>query len=304
MISFNFKHHFHSKLKIKILLSVGAIVILMMLVTMLAVSWVIRQQYQIHSASQLNKASQTITHELAKLKSDQQKVTEQIAMQANLASTMHFLSSIRQSGFTQDQLFEAYADLANNLHKIGYMTTPANIAVYDESGKLTAFALLEGKTDRVGYVHYNTQATFQVAELSGNEMFNHENFKSKTSPPTKALKTEIALPKISSVAYIVEGGMLALESRIPIETEVLDAETSAPQRKQVGAVVIVKKLDLAFVHQLSKLTSRKINLFIPQGLSLGELPSYQLLNGHNLIQVADENNTQPPTILLIRPCEV
>ena len=75
--------------------------------------------------------------------------------------------------------------------------------------------------------------------------------------------------------YAVKNGMLVIESYVPIMGEAFDASSGKQKIKQLGLVVMQHPLDQPFVDQLSRLTDTRINVFIPQGFSVGSLPAYR-----------------------------
>ena len=75
--------------------------------------------------------------------------------------------------------------------------------------------------------------------------------------------------------YAVKNGLLVIESYVPIMGEAFNASSGKERMTQLGLVVMEHPLDQSFVDQLSRVTDTRINVFIPQGFSVGTLPAYR-----------------------------
>ncbi|HEY8094614.1 MAG TPA: hypothetical protein VIE65_00775, partial [Methylobacter sp.] len=80
------------QLKNKLLLGAVAISFVVALASMLAVSWVIRQQYLEQSNALLRKASSVIEDNLAERKDNLLTASRQLATQKNLGPTLWYLA--------------------------------------------------------------------------------------------------------------------------------------------------------------------------------------------------------------------
>src|SRR5512143_1811547 len=96
------------RLRNKILLSAFAISMIVALASMLAVSWVIRQQHLDQSNSHLRKASKVIEDNLEDRKGDLLMASRQLATQKNLGPTIWYLSKYAQTNIDRETLFNTY----------------------------------------------------------------------------------------------------------------------------------------------------------------------------------------------------
>ncbi|WP_292433106.1 EAL domain-containing protein [Methylobacter sp.] len=263
------------QLKNKLLLGGIAISLLVALASMLAVSWVIRQQYLDQSNALLHKASSIINDSLVDRKDNMLVASRQLATQKNLGSTIWYLAQYAQSDIDQETLFNTYQQLVKDTYKIGRVAKLSKIAVYDSTGNLVSFALFDSGTESVGFVERSPTPVFQVATLKDGEELNRDNIRKATSVAKIGLEFGGKLPQQENVHYAVVDGLLAIESHVPIMGLAFDPTSGKQKIKQLGFVAMVQSLDQAFVDQLSHLTDVKINVFTPQGFSSGAIAIYR-----------------------------
>lgn len=263
------------RLKDKLLLSAVAISVAVALVTLLTVSLVVRQQNMDQSYALLRKASSVIEEELANRKENLLTASRQLANQKNLGSTIWYLAQYSQLGIDRETLFSTYQQLVKDTYKIGRVAQLSRIAIYDSSGRLISFALFDSNSKQVGFVEHSRATVIQAATLRDGEELSRQNLRATTSTPKIDLQFEGPLPRQESMHYAVKNGMLVIESYVPVMGEAFDASSGKQRMKQLGLVVMEHPLDQSFVDQLSRLTDTRINVFIPQGFSVGSLPVYR-----------------------------
>jgi diguanylate cyclase (GGDEF)-like protein/PAS domain S-box-containing protein len=263
------------RLKDKLLLSAVAISVAVALVTLLTVSLVVRQQNMDQSYVLLRKASSVIEEELANRKASLLTASRQLANQKNLGSTIWYLAQYAQLGIDRETLFSTYQQLVKDTYKIGRVAQLSRIAIYDSSGRLISFALFDSNSKQVGFVEHSRAIVIQAATLKDGEELSRQNLRATTSTPKIGLQFEGPLPRQENMHYAVKNGMLVIESYVPVMGEAFDASSGKQRVKQLGLVVMEHPLDQSFVDQLSRLTDTRINVFIPQGFSVGSLPVYR-----------------------------
>ena len=244
------------------------------LVSMLAVSVVIRQQHLDQSNAALTKASRLIDDSLNDRKSNVLAATRQLATQKNLGSTIWYLAQYAQSGAERETLLNTYQQLARDAYKIRRVARLSKAAIYDASGSLVAFSQTDAALDLVGFVERMPAPSYQVAALPAGEEFNAAELKGSTLPSGLDAKFATALPQQESSHYAVLQGKLAIESYVPIMGVAFDPESGKQEIKQLGLVVTAQFLDTAFVQYQTNLTDEKINVFSTQGMSSGGLANY------------------------------
>ena len=263
------------RLRDKLLLSAVAISVVVALASMLAVSFVIRQQHLDQSNALLHKAARIIDVSLAERKENQLTASRRLATQNNLGSTIWYLAQYAQSDVDRETLFNTYQQLVRDTYKIGRAAKFSKTGVYDAAGNLVSFSLLDKEDELVGFVERFPTPMFQVASLKEGEEVSRKTLMSTSSVAKINPKFNTPLPAQESVHYALVDGLLAIESHVPILDAVFDTKTGRQEIKQLGLVVTVQSLDQAFVDQLSRLSDIEINIFSPQGLSRGTLAAYR-----------------------------
>lgn len=259
----------NTRLKNKLLLGVLAISLVVTLAAMLAVSGVIRQQYQDQSSALLHKASRIIDDHLAERKVHLLAASRQLAMQGNLGSTIWYLAQFSKSRVDRETLFDTYQQLVKDTYKIARVAKLSKVAIYDATGQLVSFALLDGRREQVGFVERSPALSFQVAVLKEGGELSRQALLTMDAVPQIEAGFDGPLPAQEDVHYAVVDGWLAIESHVPIMDVAFNPDTGQQETRQMGLVATVQPLDQAFASYLSHLTDLKINLFTPQGLGLG-----------------------------------
>lgn len=264
------------RLKNKLLLGAISISLVVALAFMLAVSWVIRQQYLDQSNALLHKATDIINDSLVERKDDLLIAARQLAAQKNLGSTIWYLAQYAKADIDLETLFNTYKQLVKDTYKIGRVAKLSKIGIYDATGNLVSFAVFDSDNKTVGFVERSSTPVFQVANLKEGEELNRQNIRIEAAATAKIeLKFDGALPQQESIHYAVVDGVLAIVSHVPIIGSVFDPSSGAQKIKQLGLVAMVQPLDQAFVEHLAHLTDVKINVFTLQGFSSGVLANYR-----------------------------
>ncbi len=263
------------------------------LVSMVAVSIVIRQQHLDQSNAQLTKASRLIDDSLSDRKGNVLAATRQLATQKNLGSTIWYLAQYAQLGTEHETLLNTYQQLARDTYKIRRVARLSKVAIFDASGSLVAFSQSDGALDLVGFVERVPAPSYQVATLPAGEELSAAALKGGTLPPGLDAKLAKTMPQQENAHYVVLQGKLAIESHVPIMGVAFDPDSGKQEIKQLGLVVTAQLLDAAFVQYLSGLTDVKINVFTTQGVSIAGLANYTTPDWGAL---ADASALQSPAI--------
>ena len=259
-----------TRLQNKLLLGVLAISLVVTLAAMLAVSGVIRHQYQDQSHALLRKASRIIDEHLADRKAYLLTVSRQLATQSNLGSTIWYLAQFAPSNVDRETLLNTYLQLVKDTYKIGRVAKLSKIGLYDAAGNLVSFAMVDGHDERVGFVERSGAPVFQVAVLKGGEDLTRQALQATNAGPRVGAAFDGPLPQHESVHYAIVDGGLSIESHVPIMGMAFDPVTGKQENKQLGLVATVQPLDQALVAHLSRLTDLEINVFTPQVFSRGD----------------------------------
>lgn len=283
-----------ARLRDKVLLGSVAIGMVVALASMLAISWVISQQYLDQSRVQLTRASRIINDSLNGHKAGLLVATRQLATQKNLGSDIWYLEQYAQSDFDRDMLFNTYQHLVNNVCKIGRVAKLSRVAIYDSAGNLVSFALFDNHRVQAGFVERVHGPVFQVATLEDGEEINRQNLRRTKFNHGMGFTFGRELPQQESVYYAVMNRSLVIESDVPIMGESFDPSSGKEKTKQLGLVTMVQMLDQAFVDHLSLLTDTKINFFTPQNVRGGSTMTYRNSDWNT----AQQGRGQNPSITL------
>jgi diguanylate cyclase (GGDEF)-like protein len=263
-------------LRNKLLLSVAAVSIVFALASMLAVSFVVRQQHLDQSNALLHKASRIINNSLEERKENQLIATRRLATQSNLGSTIWYLAQYAQSDVDRETLFTTYQQLVRDTYKLGRTGGFSKTAIYDVSGNLVSFSLLDRSDELVGFVERFPQPMFQVSSLKNGDEISRKSLITTATVAKVNVSFGSPMPKQEAVHYSVVDGFMAIETYVPILDLAFDATTGKQEIKQLGLVVSVQPLDQLFVDQLARVTDIKMNIFTPMGFSVGHFASYRL----------------------------
>ena len=262
------------RLRNKLLLIVAAVSVVVALASMLAVSFVVRQQHLDQSNALLHRAARIINDSLDQRKENQIIATRRLATQSNLGSTIWYLAQYVQSDIDRETLFATYQQLVLDTYKLGRAGRFTKTAIYDASGNLVTFSLLDRSEEMVGFVDRFPQPMFQVFSLKNGDEISRKSLISTAAVAKIDMNFGAPIPKRESVHYAVVDGFLAIESHVPILDLAFDATTGKQEIKQLGLLVSVQALDQMFVDQMARLTDTKINIFTSLGYSVGNLASY------------------------------
>ncbi len=263
------------QLKNKLLLGAITISIVVVLNSMLAVSWLVRQHYQDQSNALLHKASIVINDSLIERKANLLTASRQLATQKNIGEALRYSGQYAQSDIDREALFNIYQLLLTELYKIGRAANLSKIAIYDSTGKLVSFALLDSGNQSAGFVEHFPTPAFQVATFQDSEELNGKNLRKVDSVAKIGVEFDGLLPHQESVHYALVDGLPAIESHVPIIGEVFNSSSGKQEMTQLGLITMAQPLDQDFVDHLSPLADVKINIFTSESFSSGMLAAYR-----------------------------
>lgn len=264
-----------ARLRTKLLLGTTIIAILLALTSMLAVSWVVSQQYREQANELLSKAGSIIDDQLAERKNSQLYAARQLATQKSFVSTLWYLSKYVNSGVDQEMLVLTRQQLVKEINKLSLTERFSKVAVYDADGLLVAFVQDDGRSRQAGFVEDYRQQVLQVAALRAGEELSRDNQQKSSHVAGLALRLGGIAPQPASARYVVTQGRLAIESQMRIVAGGLNPQRGIDQPDTVGWMVTVQPIGQDFSRQLAKLTHTQINWFIEPGLSYGDIPAYR-----------------------------
>ncbi len=265
----------YPRLRNQLLFGAVLISLLTALANMLAVSWVIRNQSLDQSSAMLGKAQRVIADTLAERKKSMLVASRQLAAQKNLGSTIWYLEQYADSGLDRVTLLNTYQQLARDTYQTGHIANVARIAIYNSTGVLVTFALINERVGQYGFVESLPERRFQVAQVLPGKEQGDAPLQSFSAIAGVRAQFGASLPDREETRYTLIDGVLALETRVPVMDQGFNPVSGKPEIRQMGLLVMDEPLDSGFVRQLSTLTDTRINVFTAHGFGSGNLPEYR-----------------------------
>ena len=168
-----------------------------------------------------------------------------------------------------------YEEVTEAIYNIGLTGNVWKMAIYDLDGDLTAFAIIDNEVTLLGYVHKLPKTTYKVASLKPGEKLIIESWKTYDFFPNIESKFGGEIPTQEVIRLEKINGFLCLVSYVPVMGYFFNPITQKTGQKQWGFVTAIQRLDNAFVSRISRLAGTRINIFIEDGLSTGDLREYK-----------------------------
>jgi methyl-accepting chemotaxis protein len=275
------------KLRSKIIMGCIGIPVLVMVISTLATVYQIRNQSLAASNELLSRAFEIVIDDLSEKQEKLLTDLRQLASRSDISGKMGFVSEYKSSG---DRSFthNVYADLAKSVFQTAQNAKAWKAAIYDGSGDLAAFAVLGGEMASFGYCREHPNPAFEVSGQKADDGTKKEVWERVNTVVDIAPSFGREIPQRDTVRFEHLGQFLCLAAYTPIIGEVYNKETGALESRQVGVIMIISRLDDAFVRQASKLSGTKINIFIKDALSIGGLPDYKSLDLKNISQTNNQ----------------
>jgi methyl-accepting chemotaxis protein len=271
------------KLKTKLtLMSLGA-VILVMVVSAIAVSFLVGKQNKKACYDQLGKSSNAIRTDLLSMQKSLLENGHQIATTDKMGSKIKFLSDYKAQGDTSmtRTTFEQAANGVFNIISSGAGVWGAGI--YDLQGDLVAFAAHpDDHSAFFGYCTYSSKPTIEFRHIVDAKDMDQNDFKQADSLPISSLqiKFDQAIPGKEEVGFQRIGKYVCLIARVPVMGPAYDQKTEKLVDRQFGFAMAIQKLDAQFVKNISSFTGMRTDVFVGDGLSVGDMNAYKILQGH------------------------
>jgi len=266
------------KLKNKLMVMALSMVIFVMVVSTIVVSIVINIQNRNASHDLLKRSFTIIADDISEVKEKFSADSRQMATLNDMSSKMKYLISFNKQ-YKEEVIGTAYKEVVEDIHYVGTNGDIWKVAFYDSAGDLIAFAVIEDEGAVLGYVHRFPQLSFTSASLKAGEELEFDSWKQVDNPPATIIqKFDRDIPRRETIGFEQVDDFLCLTSYVPIMGQVYNQETEELEARQIAFLTTTKKLDKAVAGRMSRLTGMKINIFVKDGLSVGDIDSYQTLD--------------------------
>lgn len=279
------------KLKTKLIFGSLAMVILVMLASTIVVATLIKRQNRETSNDQIEKSLNVVRDDLTAKQTEILSTANQLATVDRMGSKVKFLNEYKTES-DRSMTWSTYRQITKSLFQLGMNGNLYQAAIYDQDGDLTSFLHeRDGGELLLGYRHYAPQTTFQFVFLKEGEQPNAVSWQEQeTLDDLKVdLKFSGEMPEDPKVIFKHVDNRVCLLAYMPVWGEAYSAEKGKIEAKRVGLVVVVRKLDKAFVDKMARLTGMKINIFgRGEVLTVGSMEAYSKLEPGKIDTLRDD----------------
>ncbi len=273
-------------LKNQIITGAIAISVFIILVSTIAVAYIINQQNITASHDFLTHSFRIIRDDISVRQTNLLSATRQLATADMMGATLKYIHEYAKPEIASGQDFNpyqtSYRKIAYNTYQIGKVAHLWEITIYDRDGDLTSFATFAEEGAFVGYGTGFPNPIFYGTFVKLGTDIAAESWQQLTDPQKRvSTLTEEVYPS-ERIQFEQIGQFICLVSYVPVIGEMLNKESKQLEPVQMGIVKAVQRLDSAFVERLSNLTDTTLNIFTPEGLSVGAFPDYQTLAPNSL----------------------
>jgi signal transduction histidine kinase/CheY-like chemotaxis protein len=271
-------------MKLRPTITIGAIlvIIFLMLVTSMAVTYIVSRQNDSISREIIRKAFNVITIELNKMQEKQISTSKQVATIEGIGADIKYLSRYKTQKTPRLTLttYQRLAEHAYNSAKISGNLWKS--AFYDREGDLLAFSISDDSGSVLGYAEGYPSAIFQVVTLNVGETLDdkdkYDSWQAASSVAGMSLKRKKSIPSEGIILFKEIEGKLCLQSFVPVKGLEFNQETDQLESVQVGFFMAIQEIDDAFTRQMEKLTANPIIIFHKGRRIAGQLAGYDLLD--------------------------
>jgi len=269
------------KLKTKLILGSLTMVILVMIVSTTAVSFLINKQNKRGSYDQLRKASNIIRNDLLYRQGKLLKNARQIATVDKMGTKISFLDDYKAQA-ASSMTTTIYKEIATAVYNIAMSGDLWGAGIYDRDGDLVTFVEHDYKKTFLGYCRYSPRPTTQYLHVADGEKIDKNKWQRANTPPLSCMKVkfEQAMPGEEKHTFKQIGKYVCLVSYVPVMAEAFDKKTRNFVNKQFGFAMVIQKLDTSYLNRIHSLTGIKTNVFTRDGFSVGDIKAYDKLQGH------------------------
>jgi methyl-accepting chemotaxis protein len=262
------------KLNNKLMVMALSMVIFVMGISTIAVSIVITVQNRHASNDLLKKSFTIITDDISELTQKLAADSRQMATIDDMSNNIKYITESNKE-FEDLIVRDVYSRVVKNIYNLGRMGKVWKMAFYDLAGDLIAFTIIEDEGTVLGYAHRFPQLAFTLASLRPGETLQADSWEKADQPPAVIAPTfDKDIPQHETIGFEQVDNFLCLVSYVPIMGPVYNEKTEQLETRQIACLTAAKRLDQAVVSRMSRLTGMNINIFLKDGLSIGDIDAY------------------------------
>lgn len=284
---------FPTKLKMKMLGVIVLVVAATMVVSSLAVSYVIYGQNVDATNAAIEISAGNIKSKIVEMQEGHEHKIQEMVHLFDADEHIQFIGDFK-ADFDLMMTQQAFVELTRAL----FATASANgfdrMAIYDAQKELVAFSQQDGEQKSlVGFYYINPEKAFSYAQVEKNA--DIANLDWQTAAGLTDLEIPVHRPGLArdrvNKQILATADTIALSVSSPIVGEKYNKNTDKNESVVLGYVTLWKALDQKFVAQMGELTGMNINLFGSKGLAGGNLDAYTRFEGPNVPKTGEKGWT-------------
>ena len=268
------------RLKNKILVGAVSISAFTVLLSAIATAYLINRQQIAASHDLLRKAFRVILNELAYNQKGIHDAASQLATAEEIGTTVKYLSQFGKLKAGNPAVQGTYRQLAALTYQIGRTAGTWKTMVYDANGDLMTFAVLTENVGQFGYAEGFPSPVFQIVSLDAHEKRLDADYAWTQQAGVNGVSTTFgaALPigELDRIEQVDQ--FLCLVAYAAIDGRALNPKTRQMEATRLGTVRMICPLKQEFVSRLAELTETRVNVFLKNALSIGEMAAYATID--------------------------
>ncbi|NOX32988.1 MAG: methyl-accepting chemotaxis protein [Deltaproteobacteria bacterium] len=264
------------KLRYKILLGALILVFTVCAAITAVVSVIINQQNRASVHAEMTKALSNIQYSLIEQQTQSGDAISYVATANKLGDDIKFLAGFGQSGLSVTR--QSYEKISDLITKAAISGSFKRICVYTKEGKLLAYVVQNGSDNMImGFLNNSTYhyRSFKKGDFYDKLQFEESPFLEKTGLNAKF---NGVVPTKKKVSFDTSGMFLSIKTMIPVYANYINKKTMSIEPAQFGIIIAEALISDDFIAQMNRMTGMKINLFVKDIFSIGNLPNYKKIN--------------------------
>ena len=264
-----------TRIRTKIMVGVSVMLIVLMAVILTLISYIILNQNREESFSKLQHGIDIIKDDLQVKMQSLEAEARQITENETIIQNLDYINVLKSGGSDNPEVEFTLRDTIEKLYEITQSGKLWKSMVYSTDGHLIAFLLKRRDVMVVGFPFNNR---YQIAFLREGDQLEYDSWKTVDAFEGMEEITSMEQPSQSEeLAFTVSGSSIALLSQTAFQRTRYNNDTDAEESITIATFRSFQRLDIGDIQQLSRLTDSKLNVFVGEKLSVGNLPSYQLI---------------------------
>ncbi|HBR19625.1 MAG: hypothetical protein A2Y13_01570 [Planctomycetes bacterium GWC2_45_44] len=255
-------------LRNRILISVPAIFIVVMLMVTIAIVVVQSKHSRKGAEGLLRNAFSTVRYTISEKEKDLLDDFGQMILLNDMGGMVKYVTDNRPY-FKYSIMRPTYIKIADLIYNTGVIADAFKVGIYDMNGNLIAFSVNGENESTSGYIH--NLENIEVAKLKPLEELTYESWRTLDSLPAGvSYNWGKTVPDREITNFEVIDNVLCLAAYIPVMGKGYNSATEKMESRQVGLVVAIQKFDAAFVGKMSELSGTDMHIFSAGEVSVSD----------------------------------